>query len=163
MARAKATSSDGVAAGSAASATPTAAAPPPPRARPRGAVMRGRWGKGAEPDLRFGPHRQRLPLAVVVEPRLTREQALRPVVAARAQLGLRALDDECGIRSRLVRRRREQALRRMPRAARRAQGLGALAHRVDLLGSGQPESGGQDDPPGPSLAHYDRRTRASTR
>src|SRR5207245_1141090 len=84
---------------------------------------------GAESELRFGHHRQRLPLTVVVEPRLAREEALRPVVAARAQLGLRALDDERGVGSRLARRRREQALRRMPRAARRAQRPGRLAQR----------------------------------
>src|SRR2546428_336277 len=137
--------------------------PPTPCVRPRGAVMRGRLGKSAEPELRFGQHRQRLPIAVVVEPWLSREQALRTVVAARVQFGLRALDHERGVRSRLARRGGEQALRRMPRAARRALGLRPLAHRVHLLGFGQPGSCGQEEAPGGSPAHYDRRTRASTR
>ena len=116
--------------------------------------------------MRFGfrEDRERLPVAVVVEPGLAGEQAASAVIAPGAQLGAGALDDEGRVLVRLARRGGQQRLRRVPRPAGRVQRLGALRRGTPFLRRRERRHGEQQEKeegdPGPQCI---RRTRASTR
>src|SRR5437773_45923 len=159
MARASATRSGGVRGRRASSATPTAAAassvsggrrgvpsarrfpgealadreqggPGAARPRPGGGVVTGRRRPEAEPRLRLRQNRERAAVAIVLEPRLTHEQATRAIVATGVELGLGTFHDERGVEPGLAGRRREQRLRRVPRPARESERFGALGRDV---------------------------------
>ncbi len=141
----------------------------PPRMPPRRRVVPRRRRALTQPRLRLGDERERLALAVVIEPRLLDEQAARLVVATRAEFRAGGLHEERGVQTRPTRGGGEQGFRCVPGAAGEQQRLGALRRAVRRrLGHGRPGSGGRgseehEEHRARSTPHWRRRTRAAAR
>ena len=95
---------------------------------------------------------KRHPVLVVLQPRTPDQEAAGALVALRAQLGGRALDDELRVRGGVVRSRREEQLRRVPGTSRSPQRVGG-GNTLAVTGA----DGGLGDGDGCSGCHQEQR------